>query len=232
MELEGFGASLVGRAIYVYANDKEAWIPWEFISGTSYSCRILVTGSDAQSRAIESEHAWTFIVRPVSPKEWSCIATIVRGMGQSVLLTFDIGSPVPPASFITFMDSCVSEGRIILTRLWIGQNIEIPTIPDAIFFPVIRSDQEDMYNMIRRLPARSNHGVWVPMSSADWLSITAATAASGLGIVVSDVGEASWHLFWHKIADSRADPRHVLVTRGFQAIRTGMALVEKNMVRE
>lgn len=227
MELEGFGASLVGRALYVYTSESDAWVPWEFISGTSYSCRILITSSESHLRTLETGYAWTFVIRPVTPKDWSCIATIVRGMGQSVLLVFDSGAPAIPSTFVTFMDACIGEGKIVLTRVWVGQNIEIPTIPDAIFFPIIR-EHEHVYDMIRRLPARLGHGTWAPISPADWLTISKATAESGLGMVVSDIGETSWQLFWHKISDSRAEPSHVLVSRGFQAIRTGMALVEKN----
>ena len=228
MELEGFGASLVGRALYVYAGEDDAWVPWEFISSTTYSCRILITGSDKHLRTIETEYAWTVVVRPTGVKDWACIATIVRGMGQSVLLVFDIGAPVAPATFVAFMDACVAEGRIVLTRVWIGQNIEIPAIPDAIFFPLLRNGQDAVYDMIRRLPGRLGHGSWTPITPADWATITKATADSGLGIVVTDIGETSWQLFWHKLSDSRAEPSHVLVSRGFQAMRTGMALVEKN----
>ena len=228
MELEGFGASLVGRALYVYSTESDAWVPWEFISSTTYSCRILITGLDKHLRTMEAEYAWTFIVRPTGLKDWACIATIVRGMGQSVLLVFDIGTPPIPPTFVAFMDSCLAEGKVILTRVWIGQNIEIPTIPDAIFFPVLRDGHDAVYDMIRRLPGRGGHGSWAPISPADWLTISKATAESGLGMVVSDIGETSWQLFWHKVSDSRAEPSHVLVSRGFQALRTGMALVEKN----
>lgn len=232
MELEGFGASLVGRALYVYCNDNDAWIPWEFVSGTTYSCRILIAGSDTKHlRCIETEYAWTFVIRPLTPKDWSCIATIIRGMGGaggSVLLAFDIGSPVCPPTFVQFMDTVLSEGRILLTRLWLGKNIEIPSIPDAIFFPLIHEDYDAIYDMLRRLPARANHGAWTPLPPADWMSIAKATAESGLGMVISDIGEATWQLFWHKVSDSRAEPSHTLVSRGFQMIRSGMALVEKN----
>lgn len=230
MELEGFGASLIGRAIYVFSDSEHAWIPWEFISGTAYTCRILITGDGAGLRCVEAENTWTVVFRPTTAKDWSCIATIVRGMGPSVLLAFDTHAPPAPPTFISFMDAIVAEGRLVLTRVWIGIHIEIPAIPDAVFCPVFKDAvrMQAFYELATRLPARSEHGSWHAMNSNDWNAMVKATTESDLGMVISDVGESGWSLFWHKLTDSRAEGHGVLVKRGFTWLRTGMALVEKH----
>lgn len=229
MELEGFGASLVGRTIYVFADGQHVWIPWEFISGTPYTCKILVTSLKSNYHCLEMEHPWTFIVRPQTAKDWSCIATILRGMGGSVLLTFDSGCLRPPDSFLTFLDSVVAEARIIVTRIWFGIGIEIPIVPDAIFFPAqIREHSQAAYSLIGRLPARLEHGPYRQMSSEEWLATIDVTTQSSLGLVISDVGEQEWKLFWHKTSDSVLEGKDVIFQKGFSWLRTAMTILEKN----
>ncbi len=230
MELEGFGASLVGRNIYIVADGEHAWIPWEFVSGTAYTCKILVTGEGYGLRCVEAENNWTAIFRPVTPRDWSCIATIIKGMGNTVLLTIDHHAPVAPAAFITFLDSVLAEGRTVITRIWIGTHMEIPAIPDAIFFPVLRDAgrASAAYEMMCRLPARGGHGSWKTPPIGEWNALVGATITGGLGLVISDVGESAWTLFWHKIADSAAEGHGVVMKRGLAWLRTGAALIEKN----
>lgn len=230
MELEGFGASLVGRAIYVYSDSGHAWIPWEFISGTAYSYRVLITGEGPGLRCVEAENNWNAVFRPVSNKDWSLIATVLRAMGPTLLCVFDIHAPPAPPSFVSFMDAMLADGRTVLTRVWIGQHIEIPTIPDAVFTPVLHDahTSQSVYELFGRLPARGNHGGWGGMGVADWNALVKALGDSDLGIVITDVGESAWSLFWHKIADSRAESHGVLLKRGFNCMRTGMNIVEKH----
>jgi len=238
MELEGFGTSLVGSSLYVHTDAEHAWVPTEFLA-SPFSCKLLVTGSEATHHCVEAETVWTAILRPLAPKDWSCIATLIRGAGAggagaggtttSVLLTFDVGCPVIPESFAAFLDAVVSEGRISLTRVWIGIGVRIPTVPDAIFFPP-RMDADARgaaHALIGRLPARNGHGAAPSMSSEDWASLVTATATSGMGICVTDVGENGWTLFWHKPADSAGDSRDALVRRGLAWMRTGGAILEK-----
>lgn len=231
MELEGFGASLIGRVLYVYASHADAWVPWEFISGTPYTAKILICGSNHNNlHLVEAEHAWTVVFRPSSPKDWSCIATLLRALGPTILLVFDVSAPPAPPSFVSFLDVLLQEGRTTLTRIWIGEHIEIPAIPDAVFFPILHDSKkiQDVYALLGRLPGRANHGPWAAIPQADWTAIVKATQESNLGIVVSDVGEPSWSLFWHKLADSRGDSHAVLTKRGLAWARTGLAMVEKN----
>jgi hypothetical protein len=232
MELEGFGASLVGRVLYVYADAASAWIPWEFVSGTAYSCRLLISGDGPGLRCVEAENSWTAVFRPTCAKDWSCIATVIRGMSPSVLLVFDTHAPPAPPAFISFMDSVVADGRTILTRIWIGQHIEIPAIPDAIFVPALHETEprksQEIYELFGRLPGRGSHGGWSGMNGNDWNALVKATGDSDLGMVFSDIGEHGWTLFWHKIGDSRAEGHGVMIKRGFTWLRTGMALVEKH----
>lgn len=230
MELEGFGASLVGRAVYVVADSDHAWLPNEFISGTSYSCRILISGDGPGLRLIEAQNSWNAIFHPVG-RDWSIIATMIRAgvAGGPVLLTIDCHAPALPASFVAFLDGILAEGRA-LTRVWIGTHHEIPAIPDAILYPPLRDPfrASAAYEMMRRLPGRDGHGGWIAMSPAEWNTLVEATAKSDLGILISDVGERGWTLFWHKIADSLSESHGVLMKRGLLWLRTGAAVLENS----
>jgi hypothetical protein len=230
MELEGFGASLVGRAIYVVSDAEHAWIPWEFISGTQYSARILITGEGPGVRLVQAENSWNAVVYPSTARDWSFIATLIKSSGGAVLLVMDSHAPAAPPTFQHFMDGILGEGRISLTRVWIGTHTEIPTIPDAILFPPLHDSfrATAAYDMIRRLPARGGHGAWAAVSAAEWGTLVEATARSDLGILISDVGESAWSLFWHKLSDSAAESHGLLVKRGLAWLRTGAALLEKN----
>jgi hypothetical protein len=228
MELEGFGASLVGRTVYVVADDAHAWIPWEFISGTQYACKILISGDGHGLRLLEGENSWSAIFKP-SGRDWSIIATMIRSASGPVLLTVDGCAPVLPASFIGFLDGIVAERRII-TRVWVGTHHTIPAIPDAILFPPLHDPfrASAAYEMMKRLPSRDGHAGWTVMGTAEWGTLVEATAKSDLGILISDVGERTWSLFWHKIADSVADGHGVLMKRGLCWLRTGATILEKN----
>lgn len=229
MELQGFGTSLVGRAIYVYANSEDAWVPWEFISGVPYSVQILVRGTTTTHRLVEMETDWNVIVSPQNAKDWSILATLIKGTGGTVLLVFDTDTPKPPATFLTFLDGIVAEGRTVLTRVWIGQAIEIPCIPDAVLFPVLADSRlhSVAFDLMYRLPARQGHEVLPSMSSGEWTSLVKATVESGLGLMITDVGETTWSLFWHKIADSRILHSSAQHAKGMSLMRTGMKLLER-----
>jgi len=223
MELEGFGSSLVGRAILVHAAPDKTWIPWEFISATQYTCKILVCGD---SGSLEAETFWTVILRPKTSRDWSILATILRGYGGTILLTFDSSAPKCPDSFLSFLDTLVDDGRTVCTRIWFGIGVEIPAIPDAVFFPpVVVADSARVYDLMKRLPARSNHGVWRPL--ADWSAVCSATVASDLGLMISDIDEPEWKVFWHKISDSVVGKPSDSVKRGITLSRLGLSLVER-----
>jgi hypothetical protein len=217
--LEGFGASLLGRAIYVCADAEHAWIPWEFLE-QPYS-KVLITGDGSGFHTIEASVSWTAIFRPTQAKDWSAIATVLRGIGQHILLVFDTYAPAATPNFYSYLDGLLKERCI--TRIWIG-NHELPVIPDAIFFPVLRdADIEHAVSILGRLPARANHGPFTITHS--WPALVKATQESNLGIVVSDVEERSWSLFWHKVSDS---PIPDCAVRGRMWIKAGLALLEKN----
>ena len=189
MELEGFGSSLVGRAVYVVADSEHAWLPWEFLSGTQYGARVLIAGDGHGMRLLEAENTWNAIFRPTGSRENSFYQ---------------------------------SHGA--------GPHHEIPAVPDAILFPPLREPfrATAAYEMIQRLPGRDGHGPWAHMGAQEWGTLVDATSKSDLGIMISDVGERAWCLFWHKIGDSVADSRGVLVKKGLTWLRTGALILEKN----
>ena len=229
MELEGFGASLVGRALFVCSNASDVWIPWEFISDTNYSCKILISSDKSSAHCLEIEGSWTLIAFPKTAMDWSCIATMIKGMGGSILLVFDVDSPRAPDAFANFLEAIVREGRIVLTRIWTGMNADIPTIPDAIFFPVNINNEsrKQIYDLISRLPSRNGHREWKQMPIAEWNAMLNTTIQSNLGLVVSDVGETEWTIFWHKIADSSLVGDITLFQLGMKWLKSAIMVIEK-----
>ena len=231
MELDGLGCSLVGRAVYVFCHEENHWLPWEFITSPNYVCRILITGAGVESLELESD--WSFVIRPTEAgggKEWSCLATILRAMGGGgpLLLVFGLGAPKAPPAFLSFLDGLLADGtqkgRVSVTRVWLGEHIEIPTIPDAIFFPVGVASHT-MYEMIHRLPPRLNHeGFFI--TNENWANIVEATKEQNLGLVVSDVGEPRWSLFWHKIADSDTETSNSRFRKGLRLVKIGTGMLE------
>lgn len=226
MEIEGFGASLVGRAIYVCAPPEKAWIPYEFISGTTYNCRICISGNPKNIRLIDTADGWNAIFYPLLSRDWSCIATVIQSMGPHVLLVFDSYAPPAPMSFISFLDTCVSNGRVTLTRIWIGTHVEIPCIPDAILFPQFDDSARAAYDMIKRLPGRNGHGAWNAPSADEWDVIVKATSDGKLGVMISDVGEPTWSLFWHKVEDSLVGTAGSNLMRARILLGSGMKLLD------
>lgn len=205
MELEGFGASLVGKTTWVVCDDpQQVWLPWEFLTGASYVARILVH-ADIGLRLLEAENTWSAIFAPQSARDWSLVATYIKACvsGGSVFLTIDSGAArSAPAAFFTFLDGLVAEGRV-LTRVFFctHDHLVAGSGPDAVFFPPLTAHYAfGAMNVLTRLPARA--GVWHPPVPDGWETLVAATAQSGLGIVATHVGEADWRLFWHKPADS------------------------------
>lgn len=212
MELEGLGVSLVGRAIYINGG----WIPWEFITGVKYTCKILVAAPDLTG--VELENSWNYIIRPESGKDWSILATILRGIGGTVLLTIQCELP---ASFVSFMSGLISEGRTIVTRIWLSIMPPIP--PDAAFF----LPGSAPYEAVETLPARGGHGAF-GVSRAEWETLVNVAADAELGLVVSDVGETRWSVFWHKLSDSQPENPSSMLRRGIALLKVGTQLVEKN----
>jgi hypothetical protein len=214
MELEGLGVGLHGRPLWVYAGAEHSrfgsGIPWEYIQEINYSTKILIRGPHSLITTMETD--WTSVWCPQSARDWSCIATLIRSIGVgSCLLVLDHVPHNPPASFWTYLDGIVKEGRTTLTRIWIHS--EVPMwVPDAVFLPPLQDSESSIaLQILQAMPARHNHGAWVYMQPANnWLDIIRDTRRQGLGLVLSDVQETAWTLFWHKPVDSRMGPETVL----------------------
>jgi hypothetical protein len=198
MELEGFGVSLVGRCVHICADSNDAWLPWEFLAA-SYNCRILICG-EVKKTTLAFTQSWTAVFTPNDVKVWSAIATVLKGMGSTVLLVFDTSAPEMPASFVRFLDDCISQGRQVITRVWIGKKALMPSIPDAVFFPT--SDGSNVYDYLLKMPTRNGHGTWSGMSAVEFKTLKDTVASNNLGFVISDLGESGWTLFWHRESDS------------------------------
>jgi hypothetical protein len=202
----------------------------EFISGTPYAERILLTGEGNGMRLLEAEHSWTAIFKPSQNRDWSLIATMIRlASPGAVLLCMDSRAPVLPRSFVEFLDRIMSGGQL-LTRVWVGTLLEIPSSPDAILFPPLRTAHHATaaYEMMKRLRGRDGHGVWNAIPADEWNTLVEMAAKSDLGFVISDIGERTWTLFWHKLVDSLADSQSALMKKGLCWLHTGAAILEKN----
>jgi hypothetical protein len=211
MELEGFGVSLVGRCVYICSEAETAWLPWEFLSA-SYTCRILICG-DVKKSTLFFTQTWTAVFTPVDPKVWSAIATVLKGLGQTALIVFDSGCPEIPTSFTKFMEDMVASGRHVLTRVCIGKQCVLPTVPDAIFFPT--GFGSEAYDYLAKMPARNGHGTWSGMSVAEFKTLNETVTTNNLGFIISDIEERGWTLFWHREADSAvavASPKKLVET--------------------
>jgi hypothetical protein len=202
MELEGFGVSLVGRSAWSYGGR----IPWEFLNSVHYGTRLLVCGSTGAATATAiMEGDWTCVWRPRQTKDWSYIATVLRGSQGPCLIVFaDLADDSIPHTFVGFLDSLTHEHRMTVSRVWLNGSTSPPWIPDAIFFAPFGAHEDTMsvFEMLRNLPGRGGHGTWSSMSAEAWLAVVAATRDQGLGLVLSDVEESSWTLMWHRPADS------------------------------
>lgn len=217
MELEGFGISLIGHAVYVHGD----WIPWEFISGTPYNSRILITGEQLSS--VELENSWNYIARPGVAKDWSILATIIRGCGGSILLAFHSSVGNIPPGFYTFLDNILLDGKTVVSRVWLQCTPH--SVPDAVFFPP--NGMDGSFEIVSRLPSRNNHGPFT-VSAEDWKTYIGVTGSANLGLVVSDIGETNWSIFWHKMEDSRPVSSVAAARKGLSLIKIGTMLIEKN----
>lgn len=200
MELEGFGASLAGSTVWSISGR----IPWEFLTGVNYTIRILIVATqDDLATPATLEGDWTIVWRPRQPKDWSYIATVLRGMPNTCLLAFT-GFSTIPASFQAFVDSLVHEHHFTVSRIWLGRESP-PWIPDAVFMAPfgVQEHTEQVFKMLQQLPGKPGvHGPWNSMNLETWVTIVAATREQGLGLVLSDAGEHAWTLMWHRPADS------------------------------
>jgi hypothetical protein len=214
MELEGFGVSLVGRAAWVHGA-----IPWEFLH-SQHTIKILLRS--ARPTFAEAEMDWTCVWHPQHMRDWSCIATVLRGYNAgSCLIVMD--HVVPPGTFWTFLEGMIREGRTV-TRLWIHEEPP-PVVPDATFFPPTMAADvaQRMLEVFSALPGRAGHGGWV--APADWLAVVTAAAEQGMGLVVTDVEETAWTLLWHRPADSRP-PAERRIPTAQHWLRIGMQILD------
>ena len=81
------------------------------------------------------------------------------------------------------------------------------------------------YGAVQHLPARGGHAAF-HKSLEEWSSIVTATSGAGLGLVVSDVGELEWSVFWQRRADSQTATPHILQRRIIALITCAAALLE------
>ncbi len=229
MELEGLGVPLHGRPLWVYSESKHSrfgsGIPWEYIQEISYSFKILVKGNSASICQLETD--WSSVWNAQSARDWSCIATVIRSIGVgSCLLVMDHVSNNAPPSFWTYLDGIVKEGRTVVTRIWIHSDPPA-WVPDALFLPPLQdSEAQVALNVLQAMPARHNHGSWINMQTAQqWIDLLRDTYRQGLGLVLCDVQETSWTLFWHKPADSRPT-LDILVSKTAPWLEAGSRLLQ------
>jgi len=208
MEIEGFGSPLTGTTVWMV---RDAWVPWEFIPQTP--CRMLLTGSP--NTTVYGE-PWTYVLYPTTQKDWSCAATILKAFGAGVVAwTSDL---VVPSSFLRFLES----GSY--TRIMMGYVTEPPLLPDAIFFPFSKTPDPLTLSICKALPSRKGHGAYAVHTQ--WDDILSMVAESGMSLLISDIGESAWTLFWYKRSDSIQVTESVAKTQALQLVKAAAALLE------
>jgi hypothetical protein len=186
MEIQGFGGSLVGKTSWVWSRFTGDWIPWEFLP--SITCRILI--HDHTSSILFTEE-WEYCIAPKTPKDWSCTATIVKALSTSASVLVVLASSGAPPNFLSFLTS-VPVSRVLLSA-------EEPAIPvDAVF----SAPNAVFRDLSERIPGRKGHGSYTAPSTEGWADLTATLSGSGLSVVLTDVDESEWTLFWYKPSDS------------------------------
>lgn len=230
MELEGFGASLVGKRVWCVG---DVLLPWEFLHADTHAMRILVQPgirtACLSARVAEAEADWNCVWSPTSAHDWSCIATLIRSAGSKggVLLVLDHWMEAVPPSFLHYLEGLLRSGGGV-TLVWLSDTHTAPPWhigdTDAIVFAPMGADvAAQTHTWIQHLPARRGHGPFV-YSAEEWETVCEATRLQDLGLVVSDVGEQTWGLFWHRPSDSRGtkDDR---IRRSLAWIDTGTHLL-------
>jgi hypothetical protein len=186
MEIQGFGGTLVGKTVWVHEDD---WIPWEFLP--NLPCRVLLYGADPP--AVAFTDSWTYCIAPTSSKDWSCVATILKALSASAPLLVAWTSTVAmPPSFVRFVEPLPN-----VTRVQLGA--EPPLLPDAVF----GSPTLAFRALCERMPERGGHGSYAPPAVEAWADLTRTLSENGMSVMLTDVGEASWTLFWYKKKDSQ-----------------------------
>lgn len=206
MELEGFGVSLVGRNTWIWVDTRthqSPVIPWEFLQ-SSFAVRMLVTErSLTRLRFAEAETEWTCVWSPITARDWSGIATILRSASQLGPALIVVDHVEPPSSFLGFLDSLRKEGRSV-SFVWM--HTVALCIPDAVFAPpTVISRAAELQSVFTALSDRAGrHGRWFwNGADSDWEALVSATYEQGLGLVLTDIEETAWTLLWHRPSDSR-----------------------------
>jgi len=159
---------------------------------------------------------WTYVLYPTTQKDWSCAATILKAFGAGVVAwTSDL---VVPSSFLRFLES----GSY--TRIMMGYVTEPPLLPDAIFFPFSKTPDPLTLSICKALPSRKGHGAYAVHTQ--WDDILSMVAESGMSLLISDIGESTWTLFWYKRSDSIQVTESVAKTQALQLVKAAAALLE------
>lgn len=189
MEVQGFGGNLTGKTIWVH---QQSWVPWEFLHGIT--CRVLLQGSEPS--LVGFVDPWHYTMTPKTAKDWSCIATVLKALSTSsgsVLVAWDSTLVVPP-TFIRFVES------LPVTRLMMSGAESPPLFPDALFFS---ADTADVKSICEHMPSRGGHGPYVAPAVESWNELVRTLGSSGMSLMLTDVGETAWTLFWYKREDSQ-----------------------------
>jgi len=83
-----------------------------------------------------------------------------------------------------------------------------------------------MYDMVHRLPARAGHEGF-SMTLDAWTMIVNATGQQYMGLVITDIGENRWSLFWHKVADSDTETDSSRFSKGMRLVKLGTRVLER-----
>jgi hypothetical protein len=160
---------------------------------------------------------WTYILYPTSPKDWSCAATILKAFGSG-LVAWTSDLVVPPA-FLRFVES------ESYTKVMMGYITEPPMFPDAVFFPYCKTADPLVLSICKAMPPRKGHGAYT--IHTQWEDVVAMLADSGMSLVITDVEEKDWTLFWVKRSDSAQVTEAAAKAQALHLVKAAALLLDR-----
>jgi hypothetical protein len=144
--------------------------------------------------------AWTYCITPTTPKDWSCIATILKALSADRLLVAWSDDVEMGAAAIRFLNALPA------TKLLMGyESSPPPFLPDAILFSGQRSkDALSIRKICETLPARNDHGPCALPSLDAWTELLSTLEQSEMSLMITDVDDKAWTPYWYKLADSQS----------------------------
>jgi hypothetical protein len=105
-----------------------------------------------------------------------------------------------------------------------GYTVEPPLFPDAVFFPYCKIADPLVLSICKAMPSRKGHGAYTVHTQ--WEDVITMLADSGMSLVISDIEEKAWTLFWVKRSDSAQVTEAAAKTQALHLIKAAASLLD------